>query len=42
MNGDAVVPSAYGGMAQMSYLTPAFLMSAMAHGPEIRNGDLPL
>src|SRR5215210_2299639 len=42
MNGPAFLPPSNEGIGLMSYFTPAFLMSATAHGPEIRNGAWPL
>src|SRR3954449_3981235 len=36
MNGPAALPPANGGIGEMSYLMPALVMSAIAHGPETR------
>src|SRR4051794_35116466 len=38
MNGLAGLPPSHAGMGLMSYFTPAFLISATAQGPEMRNG----
>src|SRR3954454_4869048 len=36
MNGPTALPPANGGIGEMSYLTPALVMSPIAHGPDTR------